>query len=134
MAWRIDYTAIENLARITCEGPVTTDEVFAQAKEAVELILRTSASGAMVDYSKAILEMPIAGIYKLPDLFDAMGLPRQTKIAIVLPADPANMHKYTFFDDVANSRGYLVQLYWDTTHAMAWLAKPSESEPSSPPL
>jgi len=73
-------------------------------------------------------------IYKLPDLFEAMGLPRQTKIAIVLPADPENMHKYTFFDDVATNRGYQVKLHWDTTNALLWIARQAEDVAASPAL
>jgi hypothetical protein len=134
MAWQIERGEPENILRLTAEGPITTESVLLQAKEGIEIIVQEGISGAMVDYSNVLLEMPVADIFQLPDLFDALLLPRTTKIAIVLPADPVNMHKYTFFDDVANNRGYQVKLYWEPSEALKWLAKPSEAQPASPPL
>lgn len=126
MAWKIEHSSaapIARIIRIEASGSLSTDDVVAQAIESIELVKQQQAVGSLVDYSKVTLEMPIIEIYKLPDLFDAHELPRSTRIAIVLPADPKNMHKYTFFDDVANNRGYLVRLYWEPSQAMAWLAE-----------
>jgi hypothetical protein len=125
MSWTIEPSnaaPVARIVRIEASGSVSTEEALAQAVESITLIKQQEAVGALVDYSKAILEMPLDEIDKLPDLFDTMGLPRGTKIAIVLPADPVNMHKYTFFDDVATNRGYQVKLYWEPSQAMAWLA------------
>lgn len=121
MSWELEHSDAEKLVRITASGSVSTDEVLAQATASIKLIKEHQSVGALVDYSKVVLEMPIVEIYKLPDLFDVLALPRATKIAIVLPPDPKNMHKYTFFDDTANNRGYMVKLYWEPTQAMAWL-------------
>ena len=117
----MEYSDAENLVRIAASGSVSTDEVLAQVSQGVKLVKEHQADGALVDYSKVTLEMPIVDIYKLPDIFDALALPRRTKIAIVLPPDPVNMHKYTFFDDTANNRGYLVRLHWEPSQAMVWL-------------
>lgn len=123
MSWKIEHQAVENIVRVTAEGIVTAEDAFAQTVEGVQLIVSLKASGVLVDYSSAILEMPVTDIYKLPDMFDAGGLPHWTKIAIVLPADPENMHKYTFFDDTATNRGFQVKLYWERSQALAWLVK-----------
>lgn len=125
MSWTIERAnaaPVAPILRVQAEGSISTEEVLAQVMEGLEIIKQQQMVGALVDYSKAILEMPIDEIFKLPDLFDAHELPRGTRIAIVLPADPKNMHKYTFFDDVATNRGYLVRLFWEPTQAMAWLA------------
>jgi len=123
MSWKIEHQAAENIVRVTAVGVVTTEDAFAQTTEGVQLIVNMKASGVLADYSGAILEMPVTDIYKLPDMFDAGGLPHWTKIAIVLPADPPNMHKYTFFDDTATNRGFQVKLYWEHSQALAWLVK-----------
>ncbi|HSC47384.1 MAG TPA: STAS/SEC14 domain-containing protein [Gammaproteobacteria bacterium] len=123
MSWKIEHRPSENIVRITAEGIITAEDAFAQAIEGVQLIVSLKASGVLVDYSGATLEMPLTDIYKLPDMFDAGGLPHWTKIAIVLPADPQNMHKYTFFDDTATNRGFQVKLYWERSQALAWLTK-----------
>ena len=121
MGWRIEHQAFENLVRVTADGAVTTEDVLAQVMQGIVLIKRHEATGALVDYSGAILEMPIDEIGKLPDLFESQQLPLNTRIAVALPADPVNMHKYTFFDDVATNRGYLVKLFWEPSRAMQWV-------------
>lgn len=122
MAWTTTRDESGRLLLVTGEGRVSAEEAFAQVAEGIEIILREDIKGAMIDYSAVILEMPITDIYKMPELFEAQGLPRKTRIAVVLPGDPANMHKYTFFDDVATNRGYIVKLFWETSAALAWLA------------
>ena len=123
MSWEMEYHEAENFVRVAASGSVLTEDALAQVTAGVGLIRERGAGGALVDYSKAILEMPIVDIYKLPDLFDALELPRSTRIAIVLPPDPKNMHKYTFFDDAANNRGYMVRLHWEPSQALAWLTE-----------
>lgn len=103
------------------EGAVVTQDVADHVDEGVGLIVGLGLPGALVDFSVAVLEMSIVDIFKLPDWFDARSLPRETRIAVVLPADPPNMHKYTFFDDISNNRGYQVRLFWEPTRAVDWL-------------
>lgn len=121
MGWRTEAVADGSYLHLIAEGPISTEEVLAQVHHGVALILEQQLLGAMVDYSAAILEMPVVDIYKMPDWFEAVALPRGTRIAVVLPADPVNMHKYTFFDDVATNRGYRVRLFWEPSRAVDWL-------------
>lgn len=121
MSWRIEQSEAGEFLRVTASGPVSTDDVHAQVKQGVEIIVREGLPGALVDYSGAVLEMPVVEIFKVPDMFDALGLPHRTRIAIVLPPDPVNMHKYTFFDDTATNRGFQVKLCWERTAALDWL-------------
>ena len=124
MSWRIEHSEPDDFLRITASGPVSTDEAFQQVKASVERIVREDLAGALVDYTGAVLEMPIGDILMIPDMFDALRLPHQTRIAVVLPPDPVNMHKYTFFDDAATNRGFQVRLFWESTAAFGWLAEP----------
>src|SRR5690348_6125483 len=88
MSWEMEYHEAENFVRVAASGSVLTEDALAQVTAGVGLIRERGAGGALVDYSKAILEMPIVDIYKLPDLFDALELPRSTWIAIVLRPTP----------------------------------------------
>lgn len=124
MGWKIEHFETEDLIRVTAGGSITAEDAWAQVEEGVDLILRRQAVGALIDYSGAILEMELSEIFKLPELFEIHALPRKTKMAITLPSDPKNMHKYTFFDDVATNRGYIVKLFWEPDEAMKWLRKP----------
>lgn len=123
MSWRIEHSEPERFLRVTAAGPVFTDDAFEQVRLGVERIVRDQLPGALVDYSAAVLEMPIVDIFKMPDMFDALQLPHRTKIAILLPSDPVNMHKYTFFDNTANNRGFQVRLFWEPSAALGWLAE-----------
>lgn len=126
MSWRIDQSDAGQFLHLIATGPISTEDVHAQVKEGVEVILREDLPGALIDYSGAVLEMPVVEIFKVPDMFDALGLPHPTRIAVVLPPDPVNMHKYTFFDDTATNRGFQVKLCWERTAALDWLAEAVE--------
>jgi hypothetical protein len=121
MGWTVEPLDAEGFLYLIADGTITTEDVAGQVQEGIALIVSRGLPGAMIDYSKAVLEMPLVDIYKLPDWFEAHALPRETRMAVVLPADPVNMHKYTFFDDVATNRGYLVRLFWESTRARDWL-------------
>ena len=123
MSWKVEHLAKENIVHVLAEGSISTVDVFGQVAEGIALILEKAAPGAWINYSGAILEMPLIEIYRMPELFEAQGLPRATKMAITLPSDSENMHKYTFFDDVATNRGYIVRLFWEQGQAMKWLLR-----------
>lgn len=121
MSLKIEPLQADGYLYVVGEGTVATLDVANQVDEGIGLIISLGLPGAMVDFSNAVLEMPLVDIYKLPDWFEARSLPRETRIAVVLPPDPVNMHKYTFFDDVATNRGYHVRLFWESTRARDWL-------------
>ena len=123
MSWKIEHNEGEGIARLTASGDITTEDVFAQTREGIELVLRRGLTGAFIDYSDANLLMPISDIARMPEMFDSLALPRETKMAVVLPGDPETMNKYTFFDYVATKRGYVVGIFWEPSQAMAWLRK-----------
>ena len=121
MGLRFHPVEAEGYLHVVGEGPVFTEDVADNVDEGVRLIIDLALPGALVDFSLAVLEMSIVDIFRLPDWFEARNLPRGTRIAVVLPADPPNMYKYTFFDDVTTNRGYQVRLFWETTSAQGWL-------------
>ena len=121
MTWKIEHQRFENIVRLTADGPISSTDVLAQVMQGVALIRQHSIPGALADYSNAVLEMPTEEIVLLPDLLDELAAPKSTRMAIALPSDPANMHKYTFFDDVATQRGYQVRLFWEPSRAMEWI-------------
>jgi len=121
MGLRLQPQEVEGYLHVVGEGPVVTEDVASYVDEGVRLIISLGLPGAFVDFSRAVLEMSIFDIFKLPDWFDDRKLPRATRIAVLLPADAANMHKYVFFDDVSNNRGYQVRLFWESTRALDWL-------------
>lgn len=123
MSWKIEHNEGEDILRIAASGDITTEDVFAQTREGIELILRRGLTGVFADYSAVNLQMPISDISRMPEMFDSLALPRETKMAVVLPGDPSTMNKYTFFDEIATNRGFIVGLFWEPSQAMAWLMK-----------
>ena len=121
MGWKIEHQRFENMVRLTAEGAISSADVLSQVMQGVALIRQHGIPAALVDYSGAVLEMPADEIALLPDLLDELGAPKSTRVAIALPSDPVNMHKYTLFDDVATQRGYLVKLFWEPSRAMQWV-------------
>jgi hypothetical protein len=123
MAWRFEREDRADFFRLVAEDHITLDDVLAQTREGIEIVRANRLRGGLVDYSRAVLKISLYDIFKLPDLFDALRAPRSTKVAVVVPSDPQNMHKFTFFDEVANSRGYKVRLFWEASSALGWITE-----------
>ncbi len=125
MTWKMAHSAAENLLLVESNGVTTTDDVLAQISEGIHWIKEHEIPGALVDYSDAVLELSFSDLFKLPDLFTLGEVPRNTKMALLVPTDEMHIDKYTFFDDVANNRGYMVKLFTQREAAMAWLTAES---------
>lgn len=123
MGLRLEPRPAEGYLHVVGEGPVTTEEVADHIDAGIHLVISLGLPGAFVDFSHAVLEMPISDIFKLPDWFEARNLPQATHIAVVLPADSTNMYKYIFFDEITSKRGYQVRLFWESSSALGWLAQ-----------
>ena len=92
MGWRTQAVADGNYLHLIAEGPISTGEVLEQVHHGVALILEQQLPGAMIDYSAAILEMPLVDIYKVPDWFESATRHAHRGGAAGRPGEHAQVH------------------------------------------
>jgi hypothetical protein len=122
MSWSLEPSTKGTL-RVTNTGRIVERDLLPQIQEIVTAIQRDRLSGLLVDNREAVLDIPVATLSSLPEVFEAEGLPRSLKIAIVMPSDPRSVEKVRFFDDLATNHGYHVKLFAESHRATQWLVR-----------
>jgi hypothetical protein len=75
----------------------------------------------LVDYTDAQVKVSTLDIYALPDRYDALGLSRNVRIAVVMPHDLEDSALFDFYEDVTNNRGFNTKLFKSARDAQLWL-------------
>jgi hypothetical protein len=123
MSWNIEYVPEKGLVAVTVSGGVDNDGVKAQTAEAIQLLKQHEASRILADYSNALSEASLPGLYCLPDYVTEQGAPWDLRLALVLPKTGYRLELYRFFELVFRNAGYNVRLFEAREPAEKWLAE-----------
>src|SRR5579863_4239574 len=118
MPWTIETADEGRVLKITYTGTFSADDARVATNEILTAMLERKITRVMLDCVEAHMEVPIVNIYQLPDIYEARGIPRRTRAAVLLPKDKHHLELYAFYEDVCVNRGYFVKLFEDS--AAAW--------------
>lgn len=117
----IAYLPQDETVVITATGSITLDELGCQSPLAVELLKQHGCRRMLVDYRDAQVNISTLDIYAIPDRYDALGLSRRVRIAVVMPRGIENSELFDFYADVTHNRGFSTKLFRSPEDAMLWL-------------
>jgi hypothetical protein len=129
MPWKLIHLEAEGVVETVYEGALTFSELeeairanaAARAEHGIRWFLADcrglSAGGSLTD------------VYRLPALFERLGLGRDWKEAILLPAMPAAEDEMRFYETVTLNQGYQVRIFASREEALAWLVASREAAP-----
>lgn len=122
MAWQIEYLPAEKAVVIVCTGQSKPTDAVAQTDAAIELQTKYKVRRFLLDYTGIeIVAAPLASIYGLPDYYNKRGVPRDIRIAVVVPANHFQHEKFEFYEDVCLNRGYAGRMFESLPEAWDWL-------------
>src|SRR5579872_2001058 len=96
---------------IVATGSIAIDDLGCQSPHTIELLRQHDATRMLVDYRDAQLGVSTMDVYALPDRYDALGLSRHVRIAVVLPQGLENSELFDFYEDVTHNRGFMTRLF-----------------------
>ena|SRR5579859_3074141 len=117
----VDYVPEKETVVIVSTGAVAVDEIGCQSLRTVELLHQHGASRLLVDYSDARISVSTMDVYAIPDRYDALGLSRSVRIAVVLPRELKDTALFDFYADVTHNRGFMTRLFRSPDDAQRWL-------------
>jgi len=123
MSWTVGYALEEGLVVVSASGEMRDEDARAQTADAISLLKHNQASGVLVDYSDARLEVSLATLYWLPDYAAELGAPWDVRVAVVQPRIRYRLELYQFFALVCKNAGRNVQLFETKEAATNWLAQ-----------
>jgi hypothetical protein len=130
MRWTIESKDDDQLLEVAYQGAFGAEDLRAATVEIVDVLLKKGMLRLLLDCHDAHFNVPTVAVYQLPELYDAKGLSRQVRAAVVRPQDGYHVEIFEFYEDVCRNRGYFVMLFDDADTARQWLR---EEGPTQPP-
>jgi hypothetical protein len=128
MSWKSEIKDTGLLLEVTYQGDFAAEELRASTLSIVDELLAKNIQRLLLDCHQAHFNVPTVAVYQLPELYDAKGLSRQVRAAVVKPQDGYHLEIFEFYEDVCRNRGYFVQLFDDDSSARAWLRSEGPTE------
>jgi len=121
MPWKQEIKDGGMLLEVTYTGIFAAEELRATTVQIVDLLIEKDIQRLVLDCHDAHFNVPTVAFYQLPELYEAKGLSRQVRAAVVKPQDGYHLEIFQFYEDVCRNRGYFVMLFDDAPSARAWL-------------
>jgi hypothetical protein len=121
MPWTHQISDDGKTLKVKYEGTFVAGELRQATEDILSIMLEKKIMRVLLDCYDAHFDVPIIGVYQLPDLYEARGIPRKTRAAVILPKDHYRQELYEFYEDVCSNRGYFVKLFEDAAEAWKWL-------------
>ncbi len=130
MPWTLETKDGGQLLEVVYDGTFDALQLRDATLEIVDALLAKGIQRLLLDCHQAHFNVPTVAVYQLPELYDAKGLSRQVRAAVVRPHDGYHVEIFEFYEDVCRNRGYFVMLFDDAESARQWLR---EEGPTMPP-
>lgn len=121
MPWTLELTEQDQVLLLTYRGLLAPAESAGMTDQVLARVLETGVMRVMLDCSAAQMATPATDIYKLPDRYEAAGVPRSIRVAVIVPHDNYKRELFEFYEDVCRNRGYFVRLFEDSAAGWDWL-------------
>ncbi len=75
------------------------------------------------DYREVNFDINMASVFEMPDELELLGMPIDTRSAVLYPANSETDEKFEMFKMLARSKGHIVELFTDEQDALKWLSE-----------
>lgn len=119
MPWKLGIA--EGVLEVVFQGTFQAEELRECTLAIVDTAIQSGVLLILLDCHDTHFNVPTVAVYQLPELYDAKGLSRKVRAAVVKPQDGYHMEIFEFYEDVCRNRGYFVALFDDAMAAREWL-------------
>ena len=121
MPWGTEYAPERATVVVSGSGRLCLKDVKRITQEAAHLLNEHRSTRMLLDCSGADLDVGVVDIFGLPECYDALGMPRSIRIALILPKTGQPSELYHFYETVCRNKGYQCQLFGSRQLAEQWL-------------
>ncbi len=76
----------------------------------------------LTDLTDMVVTPSILNVYDAINMFENMGIHRNTSEALIIPANKFAVENVKFYENACQNRGFNVRLFTDRDEALKWLA------------
>ncbi len=122
MNWEMHYDESEKIIFIKTNGVLEIKSADVMRSEGVELIKKYNCMRCLLDHRDISKDaLATMDIYELPKRYAEIGIPRQFKIALIVPEQLETNLK--FYETVCRNNGFFASIFVDYKSALDWLKK-----------
>jgi len=123
MPYELKVDEAHAILHVCVHGTLTFEELCASRSEAANLLQERHLKRLMIDlrHLQASRRIGTLQCYQFGASYREAGVPSATRIAHVLPKDPANVDNVKFLATVAFNRGVIAREFDDVDAARGWL-------------
>ncbi len=123
MSFELKIDEARALLRVRIHGILTFDEMCASRLEAANILQERNLKKLLVDLRelKSRERFKTLQCYEFGASYREAGIPSSTRIAHLLPRNPANVDNVKFITTVAFNRGVVAREFDDLEAAYKWL-------------
>lgn len=127
MGWQMEYLAHERTVVVKTSGSQDMAMAREMVIEAADLAARFGAKRFLKDDSDSVLELTTVEIYGLPRLLLEGGIPRDSRIAVIMNAASSQAADFQFFKNRMYNEGMPhVRIFAGSRQqALDWLTQPA---------
>lgn len=122
MPYTMEYLVEEGITLITNIGVLTYEDFMKQAREALDISRLKKCNMILVDCTSMITQAQVTEMFDTSAFYEAIGAPRENKIALVAPPTGTKTEEdLRFYETVCINRGWRVKMFADKESAIKWL-------------
>ena len=121
MPCEVSHVPDTNTVMVVAHGKVTSQDALQANEKASHLLIQNGAAQVLADYSDAVSELATLDIHALPEYSDNLGVPKNIRIALVVPSTKYRVEDFQFYGTVCRNRGYNCKIFGSREAAAKWL-------------
>ena len=102
-------------------GHLDDEEVVAMVINTHEMMTKAGTHLCLSDFREVLSEVTFLKLDELPQLYDKLGISRETRLAMALPPTKHRIEDYQYYENVCQVEGYDVRLFEYFDMAREWL-------------
>ena len=119
--WTAKHVPEKGLVLVEFTGQFSLEDVKRQGRETIRLLKEHRVLRVLVDCRNALAGVSLTDIYWLPAIYDQLGAPRFSRVAVVLPENKYQLEAYHFFELRCRNTFYNIRLFETIDAAEGWL-------------
>ncbi len=121
-SWEVKYLPDKATVAVSASGQLSLQDAKEMIEKSIHLLRENKAHRVIADLSNAHFKVAVADIYYTPEYYDKLGMPRNARIALILPKTQERLSTlYEFHETVCHNKGYLCKLFDSQQSAHEWL-------------
>jgi hypothetical protein len=121
MSYSIDYDPESETVRVVLSGDITMDTIRTASQAAWRLADAEGGYRFLTEFDAARIKLSSLDLLAIHEHYEAIGIPKYIKSAILVPKDLQTIEDATVHEYVANMSMWQVRVFFDHANAMEWL-------------